>query len=300
MSLLDRDLSPRLTLDVRGKARSIDLDEPELPEWVAKNFLQSGGYPYDEKLDRHDYEDTLGQLQAELVKLQFWQQRTGARILCLFEGRDAAGKGGAIKSITANLNPRSTRIVALPKPSDREQTQWYFQRYVAHLPAAGELVLFDRSWYNRAGVERVMGFCTPEQTSAFLREVPGFENALARDGIHIFKFWLAVGREAQLKRLHKRRHDARKIWKLSGMDIAAIEKWDDYAAARDAMFKATDTRHSPWTVVRMNDKRRGRLALIRHLLGQLDYDDKDGAIVGEPDPQLVMPADSFLAKRPAG
>jgi polyphosphate kinase 2 len=216
-----------------------DLDDPKLPRAIKEAALGSDGYPYSEKLDKDVYADELRVLQVELVKLLAWQGDTGARSVLLFEGRDASGKGGLIKAVREHLNPRHARIVALAAPSDRERGQWYFQRYVAELPAAGEMVLFDRSWYNRAVVEPVMGFCTPEQTERFLAEAPLFERMLVDDGIQLFKFWLTIGREMQLKRFHDRRHDPLKVWKISPVDLAAMEKWDDFTAARDRMFAAT-------------------------------------------------------------
>ena len=284
----DGPRSRSVTLDYDGKIRNFDIDDPDLPKWVEKARLSAGGYPYEERLDKKLYKHALEVLQIELVKVQFWQQETGARILSLFEGRDAAGKGGSIKTTREYLNPRNARIVALPKPSDRERSQWYFQRYVTHLPAAGEMVLFDRSWYNRAGVEPVMGFCTPQEHKTFLREVPGFEAALVRDGIHLFKFWLAIGRETQMVRFHSRAHDPRRVWKLSGMDIAALTRWDDYSHARDLMLRTTHTTTAPWTVVRMNDKRRGRLNIIRTLLKNLPYEGKDEDAIGEIDSLIAV------------
>lgn len=279
--------SRAVTLAVDGKDRRFDIDDPDLPKWVEKAKLTSGGYPYDERLPKKAYEHALKALQIELVKVQSWQQKTGARILSLFEGRDAAGKGGSIKTVREYLNPRNARIVALPKPSDRQQTEWYFQRYVTHLPAGGEMVLFDRSWYNRAGVEPVMGFCSREEHQRFLREVPGFEAALVRDGIHLFKFWLAIGRQTQMSRFHSRRHDPRRGWKLSNMDIEALTRWDEYTKARELMLRTTHTEVAPWTVVRMNDKRRGRLNLIRTLLKGLPYDGRDEDAIGEIDPLIA-------------
>ncbi|WP_370337332.1 polyphosphate kinase 2 [Parvularcula marina] len=287
--------SRAVQLDLGGKFRIFDIDNPDLPKWIDKARVTSGGYPYDERLPKKAYYRALEALQIELVKVQSWQQATGARVLSLFEGRDAAGKGGSIKTTREFLNPRNARIVALPKPTDRERTEWYFQRYVKELPAGGEMVLFDRSWYNRAGVEPVMGFCTPDQHKQFLREVPGFEAALARDGIHLFKFWLAIGRETQMERFHSRRHDPRRTWKLSGMDIAALTRWDDYSKARDLMLRTTHTAVAPWTVVRMNDKRRGRLNLIRTLLKRLPYHGKNEDAIGEIDPLIAMDGGTFDA-----
>ncbi|MEO6396511.1 MAG: polyphosphate kinase 2 [Devosia sp.] len=273
---------------------AFDLDNPELPEWVEKRALQSGGFPYDKRLDGEDYEHELEALQRELVKLQAHLQKTGGRVVGLFEGRDAAGKGGAIKAYAENLNPRFTLNVALPKPSDREKTQWYFQRYVDWLPAGGEQVMFDRSWYNRAGVEAVMGFCTPEETARFLEEAPRFEKMLVRDGIHLFKFWLAIGRETQLKRFHSRRHDPLKVWKISPIDLAAIEKWDDYTKAAQRMFDACHTDDTPWRVILANDKKRARLEMIRSVLLAIDYDDKNDKVVGKADDKIAMPPERYM------
>jgi polyphosphate kinase 2 len=219
------------------------------------------------------------------------------RLLIVFEGRDAAGKGGTIRTWLKNINPRFNMAVALGKPNDRELTQWYFQRYVDWLPAAGETVLFDRSWYNRAGVEPVMGFCTPAQTQRFLAETPAFERLLTNDGIHFFKFWLKIGRKMQMKRFHDRRHDPLKRWKLSPVDLAALQKFDDYTAARDRMFAATHTPDAPWTVVLSNDKRRARLNVLRTVLSRLDYHGKDAAQIGEMDAGIVIDGASFLEQR---
>ena len=275
---------------------SFDIDDPELPKWVKKGALKSGGYPYDERMDDDDYLKELRKLQLELVKLQTHMLKTGGRMVILFEGRDAAGKGGAIDTFREHLNGRYWLDVALPRPSDREHTQWYFQRYVDWLPAAGETVLFDRSWYNRAGVEPVMGFCTPEQTEDFLDEAPRFERMLTRDGIHLFKFWLAIGREMQLKRFHDRRHDPLKQWKISDIDIAALDKWDSYTDAAHRMLKATSTDQAPWHVVLSNDKRRGRLELMRTVLEMTDYEGKDTSAVGRVDDKIVVDPDRFISQ----
>ncbi len=277
--------------------RAFDLEDPDLPKWVKKRALTSGGYPYDKKLGTGAYEAELQEVYLELAKLQEDQARTGRRIVMLFEGRDAAGKGGTIRTYLKNLNPRFNSTVALPKPSDREQTQWYFQRYVDWLPASGEQVLFDRSWYNRAGVEAVMGFCTPEQTAHFLREVPQFERLLVNDGIHLFKFWLAIGREMQMKRFHDRRHDPLKRWKLSPVDFEALPRFDAYSQARGQMFAATHSAHAPWTVVLNNDKKRGRLAALRSVLHAIAYDGKDERAIGPVDTQIVMDPERFLAQK---
>ncbi|WP_438750444.1 polyphosphate kinase 2 [Pararhizobium sp. O133] len=279
---------------INGKQRIFDIDNPELPSWIDKAALDSGNYPYDKKLDGDLYDDTLEKLQIELVKLQFWLQATGKRVMAIFEGRDAAGKGGAIHETRAYMNPRSSRVVALTKPTETERGQWYYQRYIAHFPTAGEFVMFDRSWYNRGGVEPVMGFCTPEQQEHFLKQTPRFEKLVTSDGICLFKFWLDIGREMQLKRFHDRRHDPLKVWKLSPMDIAALTKWDDYTEARDLMLKETHSEHAPWTVVRANDKRRARLDLIRHILTTLDYDGKDKGAIGEIDGNILGFGPDFL------
>lgn len=273
---------------------SFDLDNPELPRSIKKKALESGGFPYDEKLDDDQYEAEMGEVQRQLALLQQDQAKTGKRIVIVFEGRDAAGKGGSIRSYLENLNPRYNYTVALPKPSDRERGQWYFQRYVDWLPAAGEQALFDRSWYNRAGVEPVMGFCTPQETQNFLETVPAFERMLVDDGVHLFKFWLAISREMQLKRFHDRRHDPLKIWKLSPVDLDALKKFDDYSQARDRMLTASDTKHAPWHIVLNNDKSRGRLAIIRTVLHGLTYEGKDERLIGEIDDKIVMDADRFL------
>ena len=281
-------------LDIDGKKRVFDVDDPNLPDWIDKKAFGSDDYPYEKKLGDDEYEETLEQLQIELVKVQFWQQKTGKRIMAVFEGRDAAGKGGAIHATMSNMNPRSARIVALTKPTETERGQWYFQRYVATFPTAGEFVLFDRSWYNRAGVEPVMGFCTPEQYEKFLKATPRFEKMIVSDDIQLFKFWLNIGREMQLKRFHDRRHDPLKVWKLSPMDIAALNKWDDYTEKRDRMLKETHTDQAPWTVVRGNDKRRARLNLIRHILTTLDYEGKDEKAIGEVDRKIVGAGPGFV------
>ncbi|MBB4183829.1 polyphosphate kinase 2 [Sinorhizobium terangae] len=286
--------SRAVELRIGGKTRVFDIDNPELPTWIDDEAFSSDDYPYKKKLEEDEYEETLTKLQIELVKVQFWMQATGKRVMALFEGRDAAGKGGAIHATMAYMNPRSARIVALTKPTETERGQWYFQRYVATFPTAGEFVLFDRSWYNRAGVEPVMGFCTPEQHEHFLKQAPRFEKMIAHDGIHLFKFWINIGREMQLKRFHDRRHDPLKIWKLSPMDIAALNKWDDYTEKRDRMLKETHTDHAPWTVIRGNDKRRARINLIRHILKNLDYDGKDKAAIGEVDDKIVGSGPGFL------
>jgi polyphosphate kinase len=249
-------------------------------------------YPYAERLSREEYEHEKRLLQVELLKLQYWIQDSGNRIVVIFEGRDAAGKGSTIKRFMEHLNPRTARVVALTVPTERERREWYFQRYVEHLPTGGEIVLFDRSWYNRAGVEKVMGFCTDEQYEAFFRQAPEFERLLVDDGIALTKFWFSVTPGEQHTRFAIRQIDPVRQWKLSPTDIALLDKWDAYTAAKVTMFQRTDTPHAPWTVIKSNDKKRARLAAMRSLLSGIDYDRKDPEIVGQPDPLLVgAPAD---------
>ncbi|RST86896.1 polyphosphate kinase 2 [Aquibium carbonis] len=281
---------------VDGKERVFDIDDPKLPGWVEDRSMSAGGYPYDKKMDKKEYEETLENLQVELVKLQYWLQSTGKRVMVLFEGRDAAGKGGTIFVVRQYMNPRSARNVALTKPTETERGQWYYQRYVAHFPTAGEFVTFDRSWYNRAGVEPVMGFCTPRQHELFLEETPKFEQMIVDEGIHFFKFWLNIGQETQLERFHDRRHDPLKVWKFSPIDLAGMTKWDDYTRARDRMMKHTHTDHAPWTVLRANDKRRSRLAAIRRILKTLPYDGRDDAVIGLEDEKIVCPGSDIIGK----
>ena len=263
------------------------LDAPELLPAVDDAAMRSGGYPYDKKMKRGDFEEQLHTLQVELVKLQAHNLAHGTRTLCLYEGRDGAGKGSCIGAFSEHLNPRNTRVVALPKPTETERGQLYFQRYAVHLPTAGETVLFDRSWYNRGGVERVMGFCTEDELAKFLREAPEFEGLLVRDGIKLFKFYLAIGREMQLKRFYERRHDPLKQWKLSSVDLAALTKYDAYSRAQTDIFRFTHTPTAPWVVVRANDQRRARLETIRHVLRAIDYDGRDLSAIGEPDPLII-------------
>ncbi|MBF0248447.1 MAG: polyphosphate kinase 2 [Alphaproteobacteria bacterium] len=250
-------------------------------------------YPYTKRMRRDQYEARKQELQIELLKAQNWVKDTGQRILCIFEGRDAAGKGGTIKRFTEHLNPRGARVVALEKPTDAEKGQWYFQRYVEQLPTVGEIVLFDRSWYNRAGVERVMGFCSPAEYMEFMRQVPEFERMLVRSGIRIFKFWFSVSRDEQLRRFQARQNDPLKHWKLSPVDVASLDRWDDYSEAKESMFFYTHTADSPWTVVRSDDKKRARINCMRYFLSALPYPGKDDQIHLSPDPRLVGAADTF-------
>ncbi|TCC47594.1 polyphosphate kinase 2 [Kribbella capetownensis] len=252
------------------------------------------GYPYGERLAREIYDRDKRLLQIELLKLQYWVKRSQQRLVIVFEGRDAAGKGGTIKRFMEHLNPRGARIVALEKPTEREQTQWYFQRYVEHLPSAGEMVLFDRSWYNRACVERVMGFCAQDEYEEFLRQAPEFERMLVRSGILLVKLWFSVSQAEQQTRFTIRQIDPVRQWKLSPTDLASLDKWGAYTEAKEAMFHYTDTGDAPWTVVKSNDKKRARLEAMRHVLSLYDYADKDVELVGRPDPKILGPAAEVL------
>jgi len=279
----------------RTNKKKFDIDDPKLPDWIEEGALQSGGYPYTSKMKSDEYQETLTRLQIELVKLQSWLQNSGERVVTIFEGRDAAGKGGTIFTMREYMNPRTARNVALTKPTETERGQWYFQRYVAHFPTAGEFITFDRSWYNRAGVETVMGFCTPAQLETFLVETPDFERMIVTDGIHLFKFWLDIGQEMQLKRFHERRHSPLKHWKFSPMDVAGISRWDEYSAALNVMLERTDTGYAPWTIIRSNDKRRARLAAIRRILLTLPYEGRDLAAIGSEDQSIIGRGAEFLA-----
>jgi len=256
-------------------------DDELTPDW------RDGGYPYRNLMRRSSYEKEKFRLQVELLKLQAWVKETGQRVVILFEGRDAAGKGGAIKRFMEHLNPRGARVVALEKPSDIERGQWYFQRYVQHLPTRGEIVLLDRSWYNRAGVERVMGFCTPEEYSEFMRQTPEFERHLVRSGVHVIKFWFSVSRKEQRRRFKERESHPLKQWKLSPVDLASLDKWEDYTLAKEAMFFETDTADSPWTVIKSDCKKRARLNAMRYVLHKLPYATKDLQHMGKLDPLIV-------------
>jgi polyphosphate kinase 2 len=285
-----------LKIVVRGKEREFDIDDPKLPDWIENHKLTTGGYPYDKKMKGKEYDKELEALQIELVKAQSWLQAAGKRVLALFEGRDAAGKGGTIFALRQYMNPRTARNVALPKPTPVESGQWYFQRYVAHFPTAGEFVTFDRSWYNRGVVEPVMGFCTEAEHLKFLEEVPHFERMIVNEGIHFFKFWLDIGREMQLKRFHDRRHSDLKIWKFSPVDVAGMARWDDYTEKRDQMVARSHKPYAPWIVVRANDKRRARLAAIRHILLSMPYADRDLKAIGKQDQRIIGEGPKFLEK----
>jgi polyphosphate kinase 2 len=280
------NLDLRITYRGAGRVALTSRDGMPLHAWREE-------YPYDQKLRRKEYEAGKRVLQIELLKMQRWVKDSGSRVVILFEGRDAAGKGGTIKRFTEHLNPRGARVVALDKPTDRERTEWYLQRYVPHLPAAGEIVFFDRSWYNRAGVERVMGFCTPEEAAAFLREVPEFERMLVGDGIHLIKFWFSVSRREQLRRFARRQLDPIRRWKLTPVDLASLDKWQEYTEAKEEMFARTDLADAPWTVVKSNDKKRGRLEAMRYVLSRIPYSGRNENIVGRPDPRIVGPAMSL-------
>ncbi|OJW26289.1 MAG: polyphosphate kinase 2 [Rhodospirillales bacterium 69-11] len=252
-----------------------------------RRLFETGEYPYKTPMRNGPYEDHMRELQRELLKAQKWIAETGERVILLFEGRDAAGKGGTIKRYMEHLNPRTARVVALQKPTERERTQWFFQRYVTQLPSGGEMVLFDRSWYNRAGVERVMGFCTPHEYLEFMRQCPELERMLVRSGVRLFKYWFSVSREEQRRRFQARETDPLKQWKLSPIDRASLDKWDEYTEAKEAMFFYTDTADAPWTIVKSDDKKRARLACMQHFLSALPYAAKDRSIVTGPDPLIV-------------
>ncbi len=277
-----RQLLKQQASDARKHAR-----QPVKPdEELAANW-RSGEYPYKNLLSRKTYEQQKYLLQVELLKLQAWAKETGQRVVILFEGRDAAGKGGTIKRMMEHLNPRGARVVALEKPSEVERGQWYFQRYVQHLPTAGEIVLFDRSWYNRAGVERVMGFCSDDEYQEFMRQAPQFERQLVRSGVHLIKFWFSVSRKEQRRRFKEREAHPLKQWKLSPIDLASLDKWEDYTQAKEAMFFETDTADAPWTVIKSDCKKRARLNAMRYVLQKLPYTNKNADHIGQIDPLLV-------------
>lgn len=279
-----RALRKLLREDVLANHRSAQEADPD--EVLASDW-RKGGYPYKHLLSRKSYEAQKYQLQVELLKLQAWVKETGQRVVILFEGRDAAGKGGTIKRFMEHLNPRGARVVALEKPTEVERGQWYFQRYVQHLPTAGEIVLFDRSWYNRAGVERVMGFCQPEEYQEFMRQAPQFERQLVRSGVFLIKFWFSVSREEQRRRFKERQTHPLKQWKLSPIDMASLDKWEDYTQAKEAMFFETDTADAPWTVIKSDCKKRARLNAMRYVLQKLPYANKDADHIGPLDTLIV-------------
>lgn len=264
-------------------------------QFAEKGDIIDSSYPYSERLNHKAYDAEMAALQVELVKLQRWVKDTGARVAIVFEGRDAAGKGGTIKRFRENVNPRGARIVALSKPSEVEQTQWYFQRYIDHLPSGGEIVFFDRSWYNRGVVEKVFDFCDDDQRAHFFAQVPEFEKMLVDEGIHLFKFWLNVGRAEQLRRFLKRESDPLKQWKLSWIDVEGLKKWDDYTTAIAETLDHSHTETAPWTVIRSDDKRRSRLMAVRHVLSSLDYDRKKTKAIGKVDPLVCSGPDIWNA-----
>ena len=274
------------TTELKSESENSSVFPVVTPDKVRLAF-ETGQYPYDKKISRTKYENQKAKLQAELLKVQHWALETGQRFVLIFEGRDAAGKGGTIKRFTEHLNPRHARVVALNKPSERELGQWFFQRYIEHLPTAGEIVFYDRSWYNRAGVERVMDFCSPGDYLEFMRQAPDMERMLVRSGIQLFKYWFSVTQDEQKRRFDARTTDPLKRWKLSPIDQASLSKWDDYTEAKEAMFFYTDTADAPWTIVKSNDKKRARLNCMLHFLNALDYPGKDKRLVRAPDPLIV-------------
>ena len=282
-------------LHAEANAAKLFAEVRHSPEQI-RDLFREGTYPYKNKIKAQVYEDHKKELQVELLKVQNWVKQTGQRIVLLFEGRDAAGKGGTIKRFMEHLNPRAARVVALEKPTDLEKGQWYFQRYIQHLPTRGEMVFFDRSWYNRAGVERVMGFCNSLEYLEFMRQVPDLERMLTRSGIRLFKFWFSVTRGEQERRFAARSKDPLKQWKLSPVDEASRDKWIEYTQAKEAMFFYTDTADAPWTIVKSDDKRRARLNAMQHFLSQLDYPDKDPHIVHGPDPLIVGTPSQVIEK----
>ena len=271
----------------KAPAANTRLSEMRHDPSAIRRVFETGEYPYAVKMRAAPYEERMMELQRELLKAQRWVEETGEKIVVLFEGRDAAGKGGTIKRYMEHMNPRTARVVALQKPTERERTQWYFQRYIGQLPAAGEICLFDRSWYNRAGVERVMGFCSPTDYLEFMRQCPDYERMLVRSGIRLFKYWFSVSREEQRRRFLARQDDPLKQWKLSPIDLASLDKWDDYTEAKEAMFFYTDTADAPWIIVKSDDKKRARINCMQHFLSSLPYPNKDLSIVRGPDPLIV-------------
>lgn len=280
VSVIDKKIEESVPAELAEKVRNS----------VDKKEIISSVYPFDTMMKSKEYNRQIELLQIELVKMQSWVGKSGERIVAVFEGRDAAGKGGTIKRFVENLNPRGARVVALAKPSETESGQWYFQRYVQSMPTKGEMVLFDRSWYNRAGVERVMGFCKPNEYLEFMRQAPEFERMLARSGIRLFKFWFSVSREEQLRRFMSRAKDPLKQWKLSPMDVESLGRWDQYTEAKESMLFYSDTADAPWTIVRSDDKKRARLNAIKYLLSQVPYEGKDRSLIDDLDPKIVGPA----------
>lgn len=294
----DKQLQPFEKIDLSEQQSSLQIFEEMVMKYqgsVSKEDSDSAplpaDYPYKERMSRRTYEKEKKKLQIELLKVQSWVKESGQRIVGLFEGRDAAGKGGTIKRYMEHLNPRGARVVALEKPTETERGQWYFQRYIQNLPTAGEIVFFDRSWYNRAGVERVMGFCEPHEYLLFMRQAPELERMLVASGIHLFKFWFSVSREEQLRRFVSRYSDPLKHWKLSPVDVQSLDRWDAYTEAKNAMFFHTHTKDAPWIIIKSDDKKRARLNCIRYFLHQLDYPNKDVKAIGKVAPLIVMQPD---------
>jgi len=281
-------VAPQVAAEVANQASKTKAKKKSTDKNPLEALLEGGNdYPYSKKISRPDYEAQKQELQIELLKMQQWVRDTGQRVVILFEGRDAAGKGGTIKRVMEHLNPRGAKVVALEKPTEVESGQWYYQRYIQHLPTEGEIVLFDRSWYNRAGVEKVMNFCSPSEYLEFMRQTPDLERMLVRSGIRLFKFWFSVSRDEQFRRFQARRTDPLKQWKLSPIDLASLDKWDDYTEAKESMFFYTDTADAPWTVIKSNDKKRARLNAMRYVLSTLPYPNKNEDIVLTPDPLIV-------------
>ncbi|MGL4235832.1 polyphosphate kinase 2 [Tabrizicola sp.] len=290
------DIQAIMKATAEADVRSGPKQFPAVTESPLHQAFESGRYPYARLMGRVAYETEKAKLQAELLKVQIWAQESGQKFVILMEGRDAAGKGGTIKRFMEHLNPRYARVCALTKPADVEKGQWFFQRYIAHLPTAGEMVFYDRSWYNRAGVERVMGFCTPSEYLEFMRQAPELERMLVRSGIRLYKYWFSVTREEQRARFVARETDPLKMWKLSPIDKASLDRWDDYTEAKEAMFFYTDTADAPWVIVKSNDKKRARLNCMKHFLSTVDYPNKDHAVIGTPDPLIVGRAAQVLAE----
>jgi len=275
------------TAKAPAKVAGAPSEFPKVSPDKIRQAFETGEYPYEQKMGKKEYESEKAKLQAELLKVQKWVHDTGQKFVLLFEGRDAAGKGGTIKRFMEHLNPREARVVALNKPTDTERGQWFYQRYIANLPTAGEMVFYDRSWYNRAGVERVMGFCSPTEYLEFMRQTPDMERMMVRSGVRMYKYWFSVTRDEQKRRFDSRKDDPLKRWKLSPVDLASLSKWDDYTEAKEAMFFYTDTADAPWTIIKSNDKKRARINTMKHFLSTIDYPDKDYDIVGQPDPLIV-------------
>ena len=303
----DKQLQPFEKIDLSEQQSSLQIFEEMVMKYqgsVSKEDSDSAplpaDYPYKERMSRRTYEKEKKKLQIELLKVQSWVKESGQRIVGLFEGRDAAGKGGTIKRYMEHLNPRGARVVALEKPTETERGQWYFQRYIQNLPTAGEIVFFDRSWYNRAGVERVMGFCEPHEYLLFMRQAPELERMLVASGIHLFKFWFSVSREEQLRRFISRYSDPLKHWKLSPVDVQSLDRWDAYTEAKNAMFFHTHTKDAPWIIIKSDDKKRARLNCIRYFLHQLDYPNKDVKAIGKVDPLIVMQPDMNAVAQEGG